>query len=164
MEGDFKRFPQTETLSLSPVSWIKILIYVCVSVCLWSTHIDHVPPALCLSTEQGLVVGQPRVVNAHVHALVQRLDGWEHGQDFLLVGQVTLVRDKCAAVAGALTLCCQLLKNTNMTEMWDRAGFKDEMWGSLKLLCCRTGVGVDFLSGLRHCWVEPEMINPQQHS
>lgn len=76
-----------------------------------SAYIDHVPPALRLATEQGLVVGQPGVVDAHVHALVQRLDGREHGQNLLLVAQVTLVRDERADVAGALTFRCQLLEN-----------------------------------------------------
>lgn len=57
-------------------------------------------------------MGQPGIVDAHVHTLVQRLDGREHGQDLLLVGQVALVRNQCAAVACALTFCCQLLKNT----------------------------------------------------
>lgn len=71
----------------------------------WSTHINHVPPALCLPAEQGFIVRQPSIVYAHVHALVQRLDRREHGQDLLLVGKVALVGDQCAAVACTLTLC-----------------------------------------------------------
>lgn len=77
-----------------------------------STHVDHVPPALRLPAEQRLAVGQAGVVDAHVHALVQRLDGRKHGQDLLLVGQVTLVGDESAAVARALAFCRQLLENT----------------------------------------------------
>lgn len=87
-------------------------IYLClvrVCVCVRVTDIDHVLPALGLPAQQGLVVGQPSVVDAHVHALLHGLDGGEHGQDLLLVGQITLVRDQRAAVPGALTFRRQFL-------------------------------------------------------
>lgn len=56
-------------------------------------------------------MGQPGIVDAHVNALVQSLDGREHRQNLLLIAQVTLVRDERAGIASTLTFCCQLLEN-----------------------------------------------------
>lgn len=49
-------------------------------------------------------MSQAGVVDAHVHAFVLLFDGGEHGQDLLLVGQVTLVGHQHPTVASALTL------------------------------------------------------------
>lgn len=83
------------------------------TVCVLSTHVDHVPPAVCLATEQGFIVGQACIVDTHIHPLVQCLDGREHGQDILLTGQVTLIGDQRAAVARTLALSCQLLQTSH---------------------------------------------------
>lgn len=108
-----------------------------------STHINHVPPALGPSTEQGLIVGQSSAVDAHIHALVQCLDCWKHGQDLLLIGQVTLVRDQCAAVACTLTFCCQFLKHTDTHPIWQH-------WKVLKHnKDVATQWPINWLSGLR---------------
>ena len=88
----------------------------CVRVCVCVTDINHVLPAFGLSTEQGLVVGQSGVVDADVHALVHGLYGREHGQDLLLVGQIALVGNECAAVTGALAFCSQLLQTHTRTH------------------------------------------------
>lgn len=78
-------------------------------MCVFLTYIDHVPPALCPSAQQRFVVSQASVVDAHVHSLMQRLNGRKHGQNLFLVAQITLIRDQSAAVSRALTLGCQLL-------------------------------------------------------
>lgn len=57
-------------------------------------------------------MSQAGIVDAHIHPFVKRFDGREHGQDLLFVGQVTFVRDECAAEARALTFGCQFLKHT----------------------------------------------------
>lgn len=75
-------------------------------------HFNHVPPAFCPAGQQGLSVGQASVVDAHVYTLVQGLDGREHGEDLLLIGQVALVRDQGARVSGALALGCKLLEHS----------------------------------------------------
>lgn len=61
-------------------------------------------------------MSQAGIVDAYVHAFVLCFDGCEHGQNLILVGQVTLVRHQNATVACALTLCCQFLKANTHTH------------------------------------------------
>lgn len=74
-----------------------------------SFYIKHVPPSIGMAIEQRLVVRQSGIVNAHVHPLIKGLDSREHGQDLLLVAQVTLIRDQTATVTGTLAFRRQLL-------------------------------------------------------
>lgn len=80
------------------------------------THIYHILPGVCLPTEQRLAVGQPGVVDAHIHTGMQDPDGREHGEDLLLVGQVALIGEESSAVAGALALGRQPLKTMSQTD------------------------------------------------
>lgn len=74
------------------------------------SYIEHVLPPLSAATKQRLIVSQAGVVDTHVHPLKQGLYGREHGEDLLLVAQVTFIRDQGPAVARTLTLSCQLLQ------------------------------------------------------
>lgn len=83
------------------------------------THIDHVSPAFCVSAKQRFIVGQTSVVDAHVHSLMKCLNGREHGQDLVLITQVTLIRDQRAAVSCTLTFSCQLLcREKTWADVW----------------------------------------------
>lgn len=74
------------------------------------SYIEHVLPALSAATQQRLVVSQAGVVDAHVHPLKQGLNGGEHGEDLLLVAQVTFIGDQGTTVARTLTFSRQLLQ------------------------------------------------------
>lgn len=80
------------------------------------SYIEHVLPPLSAATQQRLVVSQASVVDAHIHPLKQGLNGGEHGEDLLLVAEVTFVRDQGATVARTLTLSCQLLQRETEGE------------------------------------------------
>lgn len=56
-------------------------------------------------------MSQASVVDAHIHTSVLRFDGREHGQNLLLVTQVTLERHQNTTVTCTLTLSCQFLKS-----------------------------------------------------
>lgn len=75
------------------------------------SYIHHVLPAAGVAIQQRLWMSQASVVDAHVHTFVLRFDGREHGQNLLLVVQVTLERHQDAAVACALTVGRQFLKS-----------------------------------------------------
>ncbi len=53
---------------------------------------------------------QAGVVDADIHAFVLRFDGCKHGQNLLLVAQITLERHQNTTEAFTLTLSCQFLK------------------------------------------------------
>ena len=69
-----------------------------------SSYIQHVLPAAGFAIQQRLWMSEASVIDAHIHAFVLLFDGGEHGQDLLLVGQVTLVGHQHPSVARALTL------------------------------------------------------------
>lgn len=55
-------------------------------------------------------MSQASVVDANIHARVLLFDSSKHGQNLLLVPQVTFERNQNAAVALNLALGCQFLK------------------------------------------------------
>ena len=72
-------------------------------------YVEHLLPAAGAARKQGVGPGQAGVVDADVHAAVLRADRREHGEDVLLVRQVTSVGDQSPGVACTLTFGSQLL-------------------------------------------------------
>lgn len=74
------------------------------------THIYHGSPALGLARQQRFWPRQASVVDADINALMESLDGGEHGQNLFFHREVTLIWDEDARIPCTLTLGCQLLK------------------------------------------------------
>lgn len=73
--------------------------------------------ASCRLTQQGLHDTESCIVDAHVHTSKVLLDLGEHGEDLLVLADVTLDGDKCASLAAKLA--CQGLGESRSVKLFD---------------------------------------------